>query len=344
MNIHNPTTNNGLRALGLSAFLLSSALLLPTSNVLACDTTGGNWNTVGTWTNCGGGTPSTTDDVNVNSGTLNIDTLADALSVTIAAGATVTFTGGNAFAVGDGGIRNSGSFDATGAGAISVAATLALTPGTYNLTTGTFTLGGATFNTSATAGVGLENDGTFTMGAGAVTTDSFRNGLTNPAAAFTVSSGGLGVTDTVYPDDGTMTLNGDLTFSGTNYQTGSMVPSGTGKIILSDAIHGIYPSNLHNLTMATLSAPRNIGFNPGTYTATGTTTLNGSSVANAISFSGTGATFTPSFTSNFCSANTITGITCNAGAGAGGGAISASVGLSAAKPAVIFAKEIDLTH
>ncbi len=344
MNIHNPTTNNGLRALGLSAFLLSGALLLPTSNVLACDTTGGNWNAAGTWTNCGGGTPSTTDAVNVNSGTLNIDTIADAQSVVIAAGATVTFTGGSAFAVGDGGIRNSGSFDATGAGVITVAATLAVTPGTYNLTTGTFTLGGATFNTSAAVGAGLENDGTFTMGAGAVTTDTFRNGLTNPAAAFTVGSGGLEVTGTLYPNNGTMTLNGDLTLSGTNYQTGSMVPSGTGSIILSDAIHGIYPPvNLHNLTMATLSAPRNIGFNPGTVTATGTTALNGSSVANTISFSGAAATFTPGFTANFCSGNTIAGITCNAGAGSPA-PIGASIDLSSDKPAIIFAKEIDLAH
>jgi hypothetical protein len=309
----------------------------------------GNFNDAGTWEtgSCssgagGGATPTATDDVTICSGhTVTVDANAVAQGLTVSAGSpggTLNFSGTSTLTVGANGIKNSGTFNA-GAGAIAVSATTALTHGVYN--NGTFTMGSGTLDSTATQGVAIDNDGTFVGGTGLITAtaaDGFRNGFTNSAASFTVGSGGMTVTGNYMPNNGTILLNGNVMIVNA-ITAGVASVSGAGKMILTDAAHGIAGNvNVHNLETAAFTAARTITLS-GTVTATGTTKLNGSA-AGAITLSG--GTFTPATTAYYCATSSTTNVTCNALAPPLSTPVNAPVDLHFSKQVETFATEIDL--
>jgi len=312
--------------------------------------TGGNWNTPGTW--AGNVVPVADDDVIIAAGhTVIVDANVSVASITTATTtATLNFATNatpytlnvsSTVAFGGGGIQNSGTFNATNAGAITSAATVAGNHGIRN--TGTFTMGSGTLTATASGGVGIENEGTgiFTGGTGLITAGSFRNGNSG-TPSFTVGSGGMTVTSTYYPNSGTIVLNGNLAIRDTN--NGTATVSGAGKMILTDAGHVIGTIKVHNLETAAFTAARTITLT-GTVTATGTTKLNGSA-AGAITiskFSGSG-TFTPATTAYHCDpVNTnATGITCNTSAPPLSTPVNAPVDLHFSKQVETFATEINL--
>ena len=199
------------------ALLASGQAFAATNTCLSIASAG--WNTTTTWDStthtCGTvGVPTSADDVTI-AHTVTVDANAAAKKLTVNNGAILNFavnTTPFTLSAGAGGIQNNGTFNATNAGAITSAATNGGTHGLRN--TGIFTMGSGTLNTSASAGVGLENDGgsTFTGGAGLITAPSFRNGNSG-AASFTVGSGGM-TTANYMANNGTIVLNGNLTLSG----------------------------------------------------------------------------------------------------------------------------------
>jgi len=296
----------------------------------------GDWNTAGTWSPAQ--VPTNADDVAIAAGhTVTVDTSAVAQSLNVAATATLNFTASNTLNVGTTGIKNYGTFNATNAGAITSTAATAGWQGLYNYGGATFTMGAGTLTISAVGAVGLENDGTFTGGSGLISTNSFRNGNGAGARSLTVGIGGLN-SGTFYPNNGSITLNGNLTLTA-DVAAGAVTYSGAGKMILTDAIHTIVGSvNVHNLETAAFTGAHTLTLS-GTVTATGITKLNGSA-AGAITFSG--GTFTPATTAYYCaSAATTTGVTCNASAPPPP-SVSASINLMSNEKPVIFAEEIEM--
>lgn len=297
----------------------------------------GNWDTVGTWS----AVPGSGDDVIIATNhTVTVDANVSIKSVTTQAGATLNFAVNATpftLSAGAGGIQNSGTFDATNAGAITSAATLSTAA---VLNSGTFTMGSGTLN--ATAGIGINNNsGTFTGGSGLITTFNFRNNT----ASFTVGSGGMTLTGSYNPLGGTILLNGNVTIA-TNIFKGTATVSGTGKMILTDAVHtiGIGAAativNVHNLEIVPLTAPRTITISTAV-TATGTTKLNGSA-AGTITFAGLG-TFSSATTAYYCATSAIANITCNPLAPpAPPPPISASINLMSNEKPVIFTEEIEM--
>jgi MSHA biogenesis protein MshQ len=63
-----------------------------------CTSTGGNWTTTNTWTNCNSTTPQATDTVVVNSGTVNINTNATVAGITVNGGTVAIGTTNNSTA------------------------------------------------------------------------------------------------------------------------------------------------------------------------------------------------------------------------------------------------------
>lgn len=313
--------------------------LLASGHVFAATITSagtGVWSSTGAWT--GGVVPSTADDVVIASPHIvTVDSNVSIVGLTVNSGATLNFSGSSTLSVGTNGIKNQGgTFNATNAGAITVAATAGVTHGVYN--TGTFTMGSGTLTANASNGVGIENNtnAIFTGGTGLITAGSFRNGNSGTPSSFTVGSGGMTVTPYTYmPNNGTIVLNGNVTIA-QNINAGTATVSGAGKMILTDAAHSITGAvSVHNLETAAFTAARTLTLS-GTVTATGTTKLNGSA-AGAITLSG--GTFTPATTAYYCAASTTAGITCNAGSGI----ISAPIDFSFNhKQPETFANEIDV--
>ncbi len=273
----------------------------------------GNWNMAATWS-CGA-IPTASDDVTIASGnTVTVNVNATAQSITVVAGGTLNFAS-NAppftLNVGAGsGIQNYGTFDATNAGAIVSAATTGGIHGIYNApTTGVIIAGAGAITATASGGLGIENRGTFTGGAGLISADSFRNGNSSASASLTVGAGGLLISttgSTFYPTAGTIILNGNLTLSG-DFASGATTYSGAGKTILTDASHTINGSvKVHNLEIAPVTAARTITVS-GAVTATGTTQLNGAS-GKLITFAGSGSI--TAFASYYCLTSSITSIAC----------------------------------
>lgn len=293
----------------------------------------GNWNNTVTWSPAQ--VPTSADTVTIaNTHIVTVDVNAAAQGLVI--GGTLNFSPSFTLDVGANGISNQGTFNATGAGAITSAATAGGTHGIYN--TGTFTMGSGTLTSTASNGVGIENNtnAIFTGGTGLITAGSFRNGNSGTPSSFTVGSGGMTVTPYTYmPNNGTIVLNGNVTIA-QNINAGTATVSGAGKMILTDAAHSITGAvNVHNLETAAFTAARTLTLS-GTVTATGTTKLNGSA-AGAITLSG--GTFTPATTAYYCAASTTAGITCNAGSGI----ISAPIDFSFNhKQPEIFATEVDV--
>jgi hypothetical protein len=308
----------------------------------------GNWNAGGTWV--GATVPGSGDDVVIAAGhTVTVNANVSVVSVkTDATTSTLDFAPNATpftLAVGAKGIQNFGTIDATNAGAItSIAATPGL-QGLYNRSGATFEMGAGTLTISAVGAVGFENDGTFTGGSGLISTNSFRNGFTAGARSLTVGIGGLSVTGmeggtfyptNFYPTNGSITLNGNLTLAG-NISAGTVTYSGAGKMILTNADHTITGAvNVHNLEIATLTAPRTITMS-GTVTASGTTKLNGVS-GSLITFSG--GTFTPATTAYYCSTSSTANITCNTSAPPT--PVNAPIDLNMNKPVESYSTEIEL--
>jgi hypothetical protein len=270
----------------------------------------GNWNTTATWS-CSA-VPVSTDLVTVKAGhTVTVDVNAVADTLTINATGRLQFVANATpytLNVGAHGIKNSGTFDATNAGAIVSASTVAGNQGIYNYAGAVFTAGAGAITLTSSGALAFENAGTFTGGTGLISAASFRS--VSASASLTVGAGGLLISTTgasFYPIAGTITLNGNLTLSG-NVESGATTYSGTGKTILTDANHTITgPVNVHNLEIAPVTAARTITI-PGAVTATGTTQLNGAS-GKLIAFAGTGSI--TAFASYYCSSSSIASITCN---------------------------------
>jgi len=312
--------------------------------------TSAGWNATTTWDStthvCGSaGIPTSTDAVTI-AHTVTVDVNASAQKLTVNSGSTLNFaTNATPFtlSVGANGISNQGTFDATNAGAITSAATVSGWQGLYNQPGATFTMGAGTLTISSVGSLNVENRGTLNGGSGLISVGSFRNGLTSGGnnGILTVGTGGLSVTEagaSFYPEKGTITLNGNLTLAG-NIEAGTTTYSGTGKMILTDAVHTITgPVNVSNLETAAFTAARTITL-IGTVTATGTTKLNGSATGT-ITFSG--GTFTPATTAYYCAGSTTIGVTCSASAPPLSTPVNAPVDLHFSKQVETFATEIDL--
>ncbi|MCF7965298.1 MAG: hypothetical protein K9L79_07135 [Methylobacter tundripaludum] len=232
----------------------------------------GNWNAPSTWTQCRSGIPLAGDSVtiaNTHNVTLNVNT-PTLTTLTINSGGTLTNTGSNAITL-SGAISNAGAYSG-GSGAVTFGSSFTNT-GSYSAGSATTTLTG-----------NFSNSGTLTAGTGAwIFSGSSAQSLT----------GATGFNNLTLNNAAGLTLNNDVTVSGTLTLTSGTFSVGAHTLTLNGPSIAGTPANLSATSSSSLSfggsstgvtVPANVtALNNLTVNNTNGVTLGGSSVTTTLS-------------------------------------------------------------
>ena len=192
------------------------------AQALNCTSNGGDWTTVGTWGNCNNTTPQAADTVQINAGTVILNTSTTIAGLTVSGG---TLTIGNSNAART--LVVSGNI-LVASGAVNIAnnnATHVLRVGGDITNNGTFDL---QFDNNSRCTTNFTGGGTHTIGGTSAGTTEFYNVtvandlIINKSGAAIAQTGTLSVTGSLSVQAGTINVANSITVTGTTSISGTI--------------------------------------------------------------------------------------------------------------------------